>query len=215
MSGFVQIFTSSLGRKYIMALTGLLLGGFLLFHAAGNSFLFQGREAFIAYAEHLHSLGPLVPLAELALLVVFLLHIITGISLFQGNLRSGGAQRYAVNRSAGGRTWGSRSMPYTGTIILAFLLIHLGNVRFTRSEQSVPVVSVADTVAGVFASPLYTLLYLVGITALTLHISHGFWSLFQSLGLNDLRYNGLIRICGSTLSTLIIGVFFGIIVLFW
>ncbi len=209
MSGFLQNCTSSLGRKYIMALTGLLLGGFLLIHAIGNSFIFQGRDAFIAYAEHLHSLGLLILPAELALFGIFLVHVTTGVILFLHN-RNAKKERYAVSRSAGGRTWGAASMPYTGATVFAFLLLHIFNVRCV--EQSVPV---ADTVAGVLADPLYTLLYLAGITALTLHLSHGFWSLFQSLGLNHPRYNGLIRICGYLLTGLIVGVFFGIIGLFW
>ena len=71
MSWFIQICTSSLGKKYIMAITGLMLGGFLLVHAAGNSSIFWGRSAFLAYAEHLHALGPLIPTAEIILLTIF------------------------------------------------------------------------------------------------------------------------------------------------
>ena len=192
-----------------MALSGLLLGGFLVVHAAGNSFIFQGKEAFNAYAEHLHSLGSLVPLAELALLAIFLLHIITGISLFLDNRRARG-QGYAVSKNAGGSTLGSGSMPYTGILILAFLSLHLLNLRFT-----VHVISVADTLAQVLSSPFTNLIYLGGIIALALHISHGFWSLFQSLGLNHPQYDGQIRVGGYLLSTLIIGIFFAIILLFW
>ncbi|HHB76999.1 MAG TPA: succinate dehydrogenase, partial [Desulfobulbus sp.] len=113
MSWFVQTCSSSVGKKYIMALTGFMLGGFLLVHAAGNTSIFWGRHAFNSYAEHLHSLGFLITIAELVLLTIFLLHIITGISLFLQNLGARDS-RYAVQKSAGGRTWGSRTMPYTG-----------------------------------------------------------------------------------------------------
>lgn len=207
MSWFMQTLGSSLGKKYIMAVTGSMLGGFLLVHAAGNSSIFWGRDAFISYAEHLHSLGPLVPLAEIILLSIFLVHVGTGALLFLQNLLAR-VDRYEVSRPAGGRTWGSRTMPYTGAAILIFILMHLFNVRFT--DQSVPV---ADIVSRVLTNPLYTLLYAAGMAVLCLHISHGFWSLFQTLGINHPRYNTLIRILSYLTCGLIIAVFALIIVL--
>ncbi|MCK5517626.1 MAG: succinate dehydrogenase cytochrome b subunit [Desulfobulbaceae bacterium] len=207
MSWFIQTCTSSLGRKYTMAGTGLMLGGFLLVHAIGNSSIFMGRDAFISYAHHLHSLGPLIPLAEICLLSIFLVHIITGISLFLQN-RNARADRYAVSTPAGGRTWGSRTMPYTGVAILGFILLHLFNVRFIEH-----VVPVADTVSGVLTSPFFSLLYTAGMAVLALHISHGFWSLFQTLGINHPRYDGFIRIGGYLISGSIIAVFLAIIFL--
>ena len=207
MSWFIQTCTSSLGKKYIMAITGLMLGGFLVVHAAGNSSIFWGRNAFLSYAEHLHSLGPLVPLAEVILLSIFLLHVITGVSLYLQNLQAR-SDRYAVSKPAGGRTWGSRTMPYTGAAVLAFILLHLFNVRFT--DQSVPV---ADIVGNILSRPFYTLLYATGMTVLALHISHGFWSLFQTMGINHPRYNGFIRIAGYLVCGLIIAIFLVIILL--
>ncbi len=207
MSWFIQTCTSSVGKKYIMAASGLMLGGFLLVHAAGNSSIFLGRNAFISYAEHLHALGPLIPLAEICLLAIFLIHIITGISLFLQNLNAR-ADRYAVSTTAGGRTWGSRTMPYTGAAILAFILMHLFNVRFIEHAQTV-----ADTVGTILSNPLYTLFYAAGMTVLALHISHGFWSLFQSIGLNHPRYNGFIRGSSYLVSGLLITIFLAIIVL--
>ena len=207
MSWFIQTCTSSLGKKYIMAITGLMLGGFLIVHAAGNSSIFWGRNAFLSYAEHLHSLGPLVPLAEVILLSIFLLHVITGVSLYLQNLQAR-SDRYAVSKPAGGRTWGSRTMPYTGAAVLAFILLHLFNVRFT--DQSVPV---ADIVGNILSRPFYTLLYATGMTVLALHISHGFWSLFQTMGINHPRYNGFIRIAGYLVCGLIIAIFLVIILL--
>ncbi len=207
MSWFIKTCTSSLGKKYIMAVSGLMLGGFLLVHAAGNSSIFWGRHAFLSYAEHLHSLGPLVPVAEIILLSVFLLHVITGISLYLQNLLAR-SNRYEVSKQAGGRTWGSRTMPYTGALILTFILLHLFNVRFT--DQSIPV---ADNVSRVLTNPFYTLLYTAGMTVLALHISHGFWSLFQTMGINHPRYNALIRVAAYLVCGLIITVFLIIILL--
>ena len=207
MSWFTQTIFSSLGKKYIMACTGLMLGGFLLVHAAGNTSILLGRSAFIAYAEHLHALGFLISLAELILLSIFLLHIITGLILFLQNL--GARQsRYAVSKAAGGRSWGSATMPYTGLVILCFILIHLKNFHFTDHSRTI-----ADIVAGVLGNPLYTALYAIGLTGLGLHVSHGFWSMFQSLGINHPKYDGLIRACAWIVCGLVSAVFFIIVLL--
>ncbi len=207
MSWFIETCTSSLGKKYIMAVTGLLLGGFLLVHAAGNSSIFWGRNAFISYAVHLHSLGVLVNIFEVMLLAVFLVHVSTGLVLFLEN-RNTRPSRYQVERSAGGRTWGSRTMPYTGLVILAFLLLHLANFHFT--DHDLPI---ADIVTPILSNPLYTLLYGIGMAALALHTSHGFWSLFQSLGINHPRYDRAIRFLAWLGCALIIGVFTCILLL--
>ncbi|CAK8725330.1 Succinate dehydrogenase subunit C [Candidatus Electrothrix aarhusensis] len=209
MFDFLQGTLSSLGRKYTMAVTGFLLGVFLLIHAVGNSFVFIGKDAFNAYAEQLHSLGPLVPVAEILLLIIFLSHIFIGITLFLKNQDAAGS-RYAVKTSSGGETWGSRTMPWTGLIILAFLLLHLFNVRFV--DQILPI---ADVVEQTLAYPLYTFLYLAGITALILHISHGFWSLLQTWGVYHPRHNSLVRSGAYLLTTLICMVFLGVIVFLW
>ena len=82
MSWFIQTCRSSLGKKYIMALTGFMLGGFLLVHTIGNSTIFWGRSAFNAYAHHLHSLGIFVPIFEIGLYSIFFLHVFVGITLF-------------------------------------------------------------------------------------------------------------------------------------
>jgi succinate dehydrogenase / fumarate reductase cytochrome b subunit len=206
MSWFSQTCSSSLGKKYIMALTGLMLGTFLLVHAAGNSSIFWGRETFLSYARHLHSLGPLIPVAELILLSVFLLHVTTGITLFLNN-RQARTERYAVDKTAGGRTWGSRTMPYTGAAVLIFITLHLFNVRFVN-----PNIPIADVVNTVLSNPLYSLFYATGITLLALHISHGFWSLFQSIGLNHPRYNGCIRVSAYLTCAVIISIFLIILV---
>ena len=209
MPDVLQRMLSSLGRKYVMAVTGFLLGVFLLFHAAGNSFIFKGKAALNAYADLLHSSGPLIPVAELFLLGIFSAHILVGINLFLLNRDTGGG-RYAVKRSAGGETWGSRTMPWTGLIILAFLLLHLCNVRFVEGGRPI-----ADVVEQTLAHPLSALFYLSGITALTLHISHGFRSLLQTWGLYHPRYNMLFRGGACLSAALISTVFFGVVAVLW
>lgn len=171
-----------------MALTGLLLAVFLLFHAAGNSLIFKNETAFTLYAEHLHSLGLLLTAAEALLLAVFLLHISTGLSLALAN-RNAKGRRYAVRRSAVGlRGWPSRIMPFSGAAVLAFLVLHLATVRF--AGQALPP---AEKIRQALTNPLSAAGYAVGLAALCLHISHGFWSLTQTLGLSHPRWNWLIR----------------------
>lgn len=205
MPWFTRTITASLGKKYIMALTGVLLGGFLLIHAAGNTSILLGRSAFLFYADHLHALGFALAAAELILLAVFLTHIVTGLLLFLQNLDARPA-RYAVSAGAGGRSWGSATMPYTGIIVLLFILLHLYNFNFIGGTATV-----ADIVAEVLGNPLYTILYGIGLTALALHISHGFWSMFQSGGISHPKYDPFIRTCAWLFCGLIIAVF-GIIV---
>lgn len=207
MSWFTQTIFSSLGKKYIMAITGMMLGGFLFVHAAGNSSIFLGRSAFLSYAEHLHALGPLLHVAELVLLGVFLAHVATGAMLYFHN-QGARSSRYVVQNSAGGRSWGSATMPYSGLVIFSFTLIHLFNFHFTDHSRTI-----ADIVAEVLSQPLYTFIYVVGLSGLGLHVSHGFWSMFQSMGVNHPKYEGMIRICAWLVCGLIVAVFVVIVFL--
>ena len=195
------LYRSSVGKKSIMAASGLLLSLFLLTHMLGNSVSFLGRDAFNTYAERLHSLGVLVYIFEIGLLTLFLIHIITGIILYLENLQARPA-RYSVNTSEGGRSWGSRTMPYTGVIILVFIIVHLMNFHFT--DKSVPV---ADLVRELLSSPSLAFFYIFSLVALALHLSHGFWSLFQSIGFNHEKYNPLLM-KGALVFSILMGTVF-------
>jgi succinate dehydrogenase / fumarate reductase cytochrome b subunit len=196
-----SLYRSSVGKKSFMAASGLLLSLFLLTHLIGNSISFWGREAYNSYAEKLHSLGVIIYLFEIGLLALFLIHIITGILLFLENL---GARpsRYAVNASAGGRSWGSRTMPYTGVIILIFIIVHLLNFHFT--DKSVPV---SDLVRNLLSRPGLGIFYIIALLAVALHLSHGTWSLFQSFGFNHEKYNQLL-LKGGLIFSIVVGIVF-------
>lgn len=196
-----SLYRSSVGKKSIMAASGLLLSLFLLTHMLGNSVSFLGRNAFNTYAERLHSLGVLVYIFEIGLLTLFLIHIITGIILYLENLQAR-PSRYSVNTSEGGRSWGSRTMPYTGVIILVFIIVHLMNFHFT--DKSVPV---ADLVRELLSSPSLAFFYIFSLVALALHLSHGFWSLFQSIGFNHEKYNPLLM-KGALVFSILMGTVF-------
>lgn len=203
MNWFVQTFTSSIGKKWMMALTGLAFCLFLTTHLAGNLFIYGGREAFNAYAEHLHSLGPLVKASELGLLTFAILHVATGLILFYQNFNSR-PQRYEVNKAGGGRTIGSRTMPYTGLIILAFVVFHLINFHFVDKSGT----TIYDIVSQAFSDPVYVLLYILAMVVVAFHVSHGFWSAFQTLGINHPKYMPFIKGV-SIVFSLVVGLGFG------
>ena len=196
-----SLYRSSVGKKSVMAASGLLLSLFLLAHLIGNSTSFMGREAFNSYAEKLHSYGNLIYIFEIVLLAFFLIHIITGIILYFENLKAR-PSRYAVNASEGGRTFGSRTMPYTGIIILIFIVVHLLNFHFT--DKSIPI---ADLVRQLLSRPVLGSFYICALFCVALHVSHGAWSLFQSIGFNHEKYNRML-INGAMAFSILVGIVF-------
>lgn len=201
MGNLSRVVLSSVGKKGIMAVSGIMLSLFLLVHALGNSSTFFGREAFNAYAHHLHSLGYLIPLFEAGLLVVFVTHIVLGCLTWWQNKRAR-PYSYEVYKSSGGRTPGSKTMPYTGFVILCFLLIHLKNFHFTDHSREISAI-----VKGVLTQPFYGLFYVFAMLALALHVSHGFWSMLQSLGLNHPKYNSMAQRAALSLCLVIATIF--------
>jgi succinate dehydrogenase / fumarate reductase cytochrome b subunit len=205
MNWFTRTFSSSLGKKWMMAVTGLGFCLFLAGHLAGNLSIYGGRDAFNAYADHLHSLEPLVKVAEAGLLLFAAIHVLTGVVLFFQNLKAR-PESYAVKKSGGGRTIGSRTMPYTGILILAFVVFHLINFHFVDKSQT----TIYDIVSAAFASPAYVILYVLAMIIAAVHVSHGFWSGFQTLGANHPKYMPFIRVVGIVFS-LIVGLGFGLL----
>ena len=194
---------SSIGKKLMMAISGISFCGFLSAHLAGNLTIYGGKEAFNSYAEHLHALGPLVTVAEIGLLAFALVHVITGLVLFLGNLKARPV-RYAVNKSAGGRTLGSATMPYTGVILLAFIVFHLINFHFVDKTDT----TIFNIVSNAFGNPVYVVIYIVAMIVAAIHVSHGFWSAFQTIGANHPKYMPLIRTL-SIVFAVVVGVGFG------
>ena len=205
MNWLLRTLGASVGKKLMMAVTGLCFIGFLTVHLAGNLTLYGGGEMFNAYAEHLHGLGPLVTVAEMGLLVLAIVHMACGLTLFYQNLTAR-PSRYQVSRWSGGRTIGSATMPYTGVFILAFLIMHLMSFRFINMEGT----TIFAVVDAVFSNPISVFLYVVAMGVVALHVSHGFWSLFQTIGANHPKYMPVIRILGLGLS-MIFGIGFGFI----
>lgn len=203
MKWYAFLFGSSVGKKLLMAFTGAAMAAFLCVHLLGNSMAFAGAEAFNGYAHKLHSLQPYLTVFNVALLAVALVHVTTGIILFLQNLAAR-PDKYQVSSNPGGRTFASDTMPYTGFLILLFILIHLATFTFVDKST----VSIYQLMANIFASPLWVLFYIAAMTVVAVHVSHGFWSLFQTFGLNHPDHMIIIEKL-SLIFAVIIGVGFG------
>ena len=205
MNWLTNTLGTSVGKKLMMAVTGLCFCGFLATHLAGNLTIYSGKDVFNSYAEHLHLLGPLLTLAEIGLLFFATVHILTGAILFYQNIKARPV-RYSVNKRAGGRTLGSSTMPYTGVILLLFIIFHLLNFYFVDKTNT----TIFQIVSSSFAKPGYVFIYTFAIIVAAIHVSHGLWSACQTLGANHPKYSPFIRGV-SIVFGLIVGIGFGFI----
>lgn len=186
----MQLTQSSVGRKIIMAVTGIVLVAFVCVHLLGNSSVFLGADAINAYAQKLHSLGPFVWVFRLVMLAAFAIHIIFGIQLTLENRAATPEKNVQVKRLKTG--FGAETMIVSGLVMLAFVVYHLlqFTVRVTNPEIYIPLgnsgmVDVYFMVVNGFKSTLTVIVYLIGMAFLFLHVSHGFQSLFQTIGLSN------------------------------
>ena len=205
MNVFIENFKTSVGKKLLMAFTGLGFIGFIAVHLLGNLTLYGGQEAFDAYVAKLHEYEALIVVAEIVLFTFAVIHVVTGLFLFLAN-RSARSVSYAVKKSGGGRNAGSATMPYTGLVILLFVIVHLNNFSFADTSER----TMYDVVAATFSSWIYVIIYIAAIAAVAVHVRHGFWSLFQSFGLHHEKYMPAIRMI-SILLAFVVGVGFGLI----
>jgi succinate dehydrogenase / fumarate reductase cytochrome b subunit len=187
-------FGSSIGRKQLVAMTGLALCGFLVSHLAGNFLLLVGPNAFNVYGHKLASLGGLLFVVEGILAVIFALHLGLAIKLNIENLKSrGGANRYNKKVNTGrGTTFMSQTMPWTGLILLVFTILHLKNLKFgphyTTVVDGVEMRDLYKVTVEYFQSTVAVAWYVFAMTAAALHTAHGFASAFQSMGWNHGKY---------------------------
>jgi len=198
MKPLALIFSSSLGRKYLMALSGIVLVLFVLGHMAGNLLFFAGPEALNRYAYQLHSMPELLWVARIGLLVAVIVHIWAATMLTLENRRARPAH-YAVkvNKDA---SFASRTMRWTGYILLVFIIFHL--LHYTTMTVDSSYRDLTTTLPGVEGPvhDVYTMLvkgfevwwlsafYVFSVGLLCLHLAHGVSSLFQSLGLRNERW---------------------------
>lgn len=185
-------FCSSIGRKQLVAVTGLLLCGFLVSHLLGNLLLLAGPDAFNLYAHKLASLGALLYVIEAGLAGIFLLHLGLAVKLNIEN-RQARSNRYMKKVNTGrGTTFMSQTMPYTGLVLLVFLVLHLISLKFgTHYSITIENVEMRDmyrTTMEFFRNIVNVIWYVVAMICAAVHTAHGFASAFQSLGLNHGKY---------------------------
>jgi succinate dehydrogenase cytochrome b subunit len=187
MNLFSRAYHSSLGKKYVMAITGLLLFLFVVAHMAGNLQVYLGREQMNAYAELLQSKQGLLWTARAGLFVIAVLHVISALQLAAEN-RAARPESYAEGKPIA--TVASRTILLSGLIVFAFIIYHL--LHFTLGVTNPDFVDLHDAagrhdvyamVVEAFRNPYVSVFYVISMGLLCLHLSHGVSSLFQSLGI--------------------------------
>ncbi|HEY1040233.1 MAG TPA: succinate dehydrogenase cytochrome b subunit [Bacteroidia bacterium] len=193
---------STIGKKIIMGLTGLFLISFLVIHVTLNSFIFfnDGGVSFNAGADFMAH-NPIVRILEVGLFAGLLAHIFMALILTIKNNKARPV-KYAVTNGNANSKWYSRSMGILGSLLLLFLVVHLGNF-WVPTKAAVWNHETHDTFAGmkeVFSKWYFVAIYLVGVISLCYHLLHGFKSAFQSLGLTHKKYARLLHVTGAAFS---------------
>jgi succinate dehydrogenase / fumarate reductase, cytochrome b subunit len=216
-----RLWSSSVGKKIAMAVSGLILYGFVVGHMVGNLKVYQGREAFNHYAEGLRTFGApffghgqLLWIVRIVLLASLLIHV--G-AVFQLTRQSKAARKHAYKKFDGLEfSYASRTMLWGGLLLLAYVVYHLLHLTLgTVHPNFVPGDAYNNFVVGFQQWPA-SIAYIVAMIPLALHMYHGFWSMLQTLGANNPKYNKLRRPVALTLAGLvaILNIMFPLSVLF-
>ena len=194
MGWLVRALTSSIGKKFIMALTGICLILFLIIHLVNNLTLFAGPELFDTVVKNLDGIKPLVRIIEVILSLIFLLHIFNSGWLWWEN-RQARPIKYTINASSKNSTFFSQTMIYSGSIVFIFLVIHLKTfwVWFNLDNPLKAEHRYYEIVTQSFQNPIYSSIYILTMILLGFHLNHGFQSAFQTFGWNHKKYFPLIE----------------------
>lgn len=206
------MFTSSVGKKFVMGFTGIFLILFLIVHVCLNACIWanDGGEMFNKGA---HFMGAnIVPrILEIGLFVGLLLHIVQGYMLEMQNRKARGNNKYEVSYKQGSK-WYSRSMAILGSLILIFLIVHLGDFWLpNRSSQGLSLGNEIDLYAKMkeefcganIETALTIFIYVLGCAALGYHLAHGFQSAFKSLGVHNKKYHKMLTCVGIGFSVIV------------
>ena len=189
-------FTSDIGMKWMMALTGIGLLAYVLVHMIGNLKIYLGPEDIDHYAEALKTLFyPIVPktamlwLFRFGLTAMFIIHMWSAITLALRNRRARGTIRYTAKRQYLAANYANRTMLWGGVIIFLFLVFHIMDLTLGTVNPDFVAGSVYNNIVYSFSRWWVALIYIVAQIALAFHIYHGAWSVFQSLGMSNPRYD--------------------------
>ncbi len=199
MNWLIAALSSSVGRKFVMGLTGLFLCLFLVIHLAGNLLLYVGAETYNHYAETLHKQVALLIAAEIVLYAAFLAHILIAVRLTRDNYAARRTNYLAKQSKLTDRTIAGFIAPeswmfFSGAIVLLFIIVHVSDFKFElglggATEGLTPY----EKAAHILQIEWKAALYIIGSIVLGLHVGHGFASAFQSLGINHPKYNTCIK----------------------
>lgn len=191
----VTFYRSAVAKKWLMAVTGIVLLGFVLVHMIGNLKVFLGEDDLDHYAEWLRHLGePALPrttvlwLLRIGLAAAFVVHIVAAAQLTRMNHRAR-PTRYQSPRDYAAANFASRTMRWTGVIVALFLVFHLLDLTWGTANPDFTRGAVYDNLVASFERVPVAVAYVVANIALGIHIFHGAWSMFQSLGWNNNRFN--------------------------
>lgn len=213
MRRVTSLYRSSVGKKILMALSGLVLVGFLVLHMLGNLKVFSGEAGFNAYAGFLREVGyPALPnqaalwTVRVVLLIALVVHVWMSVELWSMSRRAR-AHGYMRNRDLS-FTYASRTMRWGGVIVLLFVVYHI--LHFTTGDLHADFIphNAYHNFVTAFRVPWIVLVYVGAQAALCLHLYHGVWSVFQTLGANHPRYNRYRRPLAAVLA---VGVFVGFV----
>ncbi len=203
-------FKSTVGKKYLMGLTGLVWAGFILGHMAGNLLMFISGDVYNSYGHAITS-GGLIYVVEAALILSLLIHVKLAIQLTAENRKSRGVGYRGKASGTKKVSLASRTMVIQGTVILAFIILHLITFKYgphyETTVNGVPMRDLFKLVVEVFQNPIYVVWYLVALALLMAHLSHGFGSVFQSFGFLDHGHRGLVKMASWTYAVLVAGGF--------
>ncbi len=208
-SNFRRVFSSTVGTKLLIGVTGLLLFAYLITHLAGNVIIFFGQDAFNSYAHTLIS-NPLIVPIEVGLLLIFLLHIYKTLRNWFAN-QAARPIGYAKKEMAGHtsrKSFASTTMIWSGLITMFFVLVHVKQFKYGSFYLVQGVEEVRDlyrTEIEVFSSPFWVAFYVICTLIVGLHLRHGIASGFQSLGLDHPRYTGRLVFWGIVGAVIIAG----------
>jgi succinate dehydrogenase / fumarate reductase, cytochrome b subunit len=203
---FKQLFTSSIGKKFTMGLTGLFLISFLVVHCTINSMIFfnDDGEMFNTYA-HFMSHNYIIRVLEIGLFAGLIAHIIQGLILWNQNSKARPV-KYAQNAASTNSKWYSRSMGLLGTLLLFFLILHISkffvNTKIALYSGDEPH-NTFEEMKEYFQQLWVVIAYIAGVISLFWHLLHGFPSAFQTLGINHKKYTPIIKAAGVGFSAIV------------
>jgi succinate dehydrogenase / fumarate reductase, cytochrome b subunit len=223
MTGVLTLYRTTVGRKAIMALTGMMLVGFVVFHMYGNTKLYQGPEAFNEYAKGLRYLGypvfgyeHLLWVARLGLIGAVVGHIWAATTLTLQSRAATAAQAVSATKRYGKQQrqtgYAAYTMRFGGVVLLLFIIYHLLHLTFgtvgyapgTFIHPEGGEYQVYNNVINGFQNPLIVGFYMLATIFLGMHLFHGVWSMFQTLGLNNRKYNSLFRGLAGAIAVIVV-----------